>query len=297
MSSLHTTSALISPKQAAQAIGVSESSLKRWCDNGKINVSRTPGGHRKMSVADLFDFVRSNDVPLAAPELLGLPKSTGKKEIDTTQVQSELTRALLAADELLVQQLAFDLLINKVPLHNFFDDFLAPSTYEIGRQWECNQADIYQERMSCEIIVRLLHQIRNLIPITRNDFIAIGGTLSNDNYAIPTTMVELILRNHGINATSMGTSIPGSSIVAAIRNLKPQLVWLSASHISDRQQFEQEFQLVSESCDQSEVVFVIGGGVFDASLRKRLNYSFFGDTMKQLDTFTKSLLGRSSATN
>ena len=281
--------ALISPKQAARALGVSESSLKRWCDDGKINVSRTPGGHRKMSAADLFKFVRNNDVPLAAPELIGLPKAIGKKAIDIDQVQAELTKALLGADEATVQQLAFDLLINQTPIHQLFDSVLTPAMYEIGRQWECNEVDIYQERMGCEIIIRLLHQVRNLMPISKKNYVAIGGTLSGDNYAIPTTMVELILRNQGINATSMGTSIPGTSIVSAIENLKPNLVWLSASHIANREKFEHEFQLVSDSCDQNNIVFLIGGIVLDARIRKQLNYSFFGDTMKHLDTFANSL--------
>jgi len=289
--SLHS---LISPKQAARALGVSESSLKRWCDDGKINVSRTPGGHRKMSAADLFDFVRNSDAPLAAPEIIGLPKTIGKKTLDINEVRTELTKALLSADEATVQQLAFDALINQTPIHQLFDDVLAPAMHEIGRQWECNEVDIYQERMGCEIIIRLLHQVRSLIPVANKNYVAIGGTLSDDSYAIPTAMVELILRNQGVNATSMGTSIPGDSIVSAIENLKPQLVWLSASHIANREKFEHEFQLVSDCCDQNNVLFLIGGIVLDAQIRKQLNYSFFGDTMKHLDTFAKSLFNKPS---
>lgn len=248
-----------------------------------------------MSVADLFSFIRKNDVPLAAPEMLGLPKAIGKKAIDIDEIQAELTKALLVADEVTVQKLAFDLLINQTPIHQLFDSVLAPAMYEIGRRWDCNEADIYQERMGCEIIIRLLHQLRNLIPISNKNYVAIGGTLSGDRYAIPTAMVELILRNQGINATSMGTSIPGSSIVTAIEELKPSLVWLSASHIANREQFERDFQLVSECCDQNKVAFLIGGIVLDTQIRKKLNYSFFGDTMKHLDTFATSLFTKPSS--
>jgi len=37
----------LSPRELAEALGVSESSLKRWVDAGKIAASRTEGGHRR----------------------------------------------------------------------------------------------------------------------------------------------------------------------------------------------------------------------------------------------------------
>ena len=285
---------LISPKQAAKALGVSESSLKRWCDNGKINVTRTPGGHRKMSVADLFDFVRKNDVTLVSPELLGLPPVVGKKADDITRLRNELTDSLLSGDELKAQGLVFDLLLNKLPLHKLFDDIITPAIYEIGRRWECNEAEIYQERMGCQISLRLLHQIRRLIPLpneqtTAEKNIAIGGTLSGDRYTIATAMVELILRNRGIHATSIGASIPGVSFVNAIRKMQPKLVWISTTYIENHHQFLSEFRIISKFCIDRGILLVIGGNVFVPELRKQISFNFFGDTMKHLDTFAKSL--------
>ena len=52
---------LLSPRELAQAIGVSESSLKRWADAGQIRVARTAGGHRRISIADAVRFIREAD--------------------------------------------------------------------------------------------------------------------------------------------------------------------------------------------------------------------------------------------
>ena len=38
---------LFSPKQIGNALGVSEASIKRWVDKGKIDCVKTTGGHRK----------------------------------------------------------------------------------------------------------------------------------------------------------------------------------------------------------------------------------------------------------
>ncbi len=49
---------LLSPKKAAKILGVSESSIKRWCDAGQIQILKTSGGHRRISIASLMDFAR-----------------------------------------------------------------------------------------------------------------------------------------------------------------------------------------------------------------------------------------------
>jgi excisionase family DNA binding protein len=63
---------LLSPKDLAAAIGVSESSLKRWADSGKIAVVRTEGGHRRIDIAEAVRFVRESGVQLVRPDVLGL---------------------------------------------------------------------------------------------------------------------------------------------------------------------------------------------------------------------------------
>jgi MerR family transcriptional regulator, light-induced transcriptional regulator len=59
---------LLSPKQVARALGVSESSLKRWCDQGLIATVRTAGGHRKMASAEVMRYIREHNLPLVSPE-------------------------------------------------------------------------------------------------------------------------------------------------------------------------------------------------------------------------------------
>ncbi len=65
--------ALLSPKELATAIGVSESSIKRWVDEGRIEAHRTAGGHRRIALADAVSFLRESSQKLVAPAVLGLP--------------------------------------------------------------------------------------------------------------------------------------------------------------------------------------------------------------------------------
>ena len=45
--------------QAAQALGVHPSTLRRWADEGEIRCMRTPGGHRRFLESNLQAFLRS----------------------------------------------------------------------------------------------------------------------------------------------------------------------------------------------------------------------------------------------
>ena len=68
----------VSPKQLARAIQVSESSIKRWCDQGAISTVRTAGGHRRIDMTDVMRFLRDHRYAIVRPEVLGLPAPDGR---------------------------------------------------------------------------------------------------------------------------------------------------------------------------------------------------------------------------
>ncbi|MHC4811387.1 MAG: excisionase family DNA-binding protein, partial [Planctomycetota bacterium] len=63
---------LLSPRELAAAIGVSESTLKRWTDDGLINATRTAGGHRRIPLAEAIRFVRATRTRVVNPTILQL---------------------------------------------------------------------------------------------------------------------------------------------------------------------------------------------------------------------------------
>ena len=88
--------------------------------------------------------------------------------------------------------------------------------------------EVYQERRSCEICMRVQHELRTHLPANEGAApVAIGGTLSGDHYALPTGLIELVLKENHWNATSLGTNLPVETLLAAIEHHQPQLVWVS----------------------------------------------------------------------
>src|SRR5947209_12465498 len=87
----------LTPKDLADVIGVSESSLRRWVDNGDIRISRTVGGHRRISIPEAIQFIRKIGAPVLRPELLGM-QDISQPLLAPSALEHKLLEALTAAD-------------------------------------------------------------------------------------------------------------------------------------------------------------------------------------------------------
>ena len=233
---------LLTPKQVAQAIGVSESSLKRWCDRGLIDIVRTPGGHRRMTPAGVVAFLRQRNQPLVRPELLGLPSNTGKSQRMLNRAADQLQEALAMGDEEMARQVVLGLYVAGYRLCKIFDLVFAHAYHQIGDRWQSHQIEIYQERRAVEIGLRILGEIRRMLPSApENAPVAIGAACEPDPYQLPTTFAELTLRASGWRATNLGASLPFTTLEAALVRYRPHLFWLSVSSVPDTKRFVTQY--------------------------------------------------------
>lgn len=280
---------LLSPRQVARALGVSESSLKRWCDRGLIETVRTAGGHRKLPICDVLRFVREHEHPIVCSEILGLPTPTEGCERGLEVGGKLLADALLSGNEGLARQIIFDLYMARNSVSVICDRVLCKAFREIGDRWGCNSADVYQERRGCEFSQRILFELRRMQAQPDPAWPATGGTLEGDLYGLPTAMVELVLRDAGWNATSLGTSIPSVSMAKAITDTRPKMFWVSASYIPDVERFVKDFEMITQAAQSQGAALVIGGRAFTEEIRQRITFCCYCDTMQQLEAFAKTV--------
>lgn len=272
----------LTPKQVARAIGVSESSLKRWCDRGLLPFTKTAGGHRRLSFDTVVEFVRRERYRLVEPEVLGLPASTGSGNLAIERAREQLLRGLIAGDEVACTRVVFDLYLASVSLVTICDDVIAQAFQAVGDQWACNQVDIYQERRACDIFLRVLQHLSlaQTAPPTAAP-LAIGCTPPGDHYALPTRMIEMVLQEQGWRATSLGSSIPFPSMIQAIHDLRPQVFWLSVSYLADEAQFAAEYRSFFEAV-ATQTCVVLGGRQLQHGLGPQLPCFYYGPNLASL---------------
>jgi MerR family transcriptional regulator, light-induced transcriptional regulator len=287
---------LHSPKQVARALGVSESSLKRWCDRGLIKTIKTAGGHRRVLAAEAIRFAQSRGITLASPEILGLPPATSMAAVNMEGSAQLLADLLLEGNDAPCRQIVLNLVYAGLSISRVFDEVIAKAFSIIGERWACREADVYQERRGCEIMLRTLAEVRKLQSPPDGTLKAIGGTATGNIYSLQTVMSEIVLRDCGFDAVSVGTSIPFESLSKAVNENLPAVFWLSAAYIPDEAAFLKGFSELSSACAASRTALVVGGRALTHSLREQMVYASYCDTMQQLDSFAKSLIQATSGT-
>lgn len=271
----------LSPKQLGKALGVSEASVKRWCDQGLVPADKTAGGHRRIAMADALAFIRARARhPTAldtAPEVL---KDAGHA----------LGEALLAGFGEKAKHLIADLMLQGYSAVEICDRVITQAFRLIGERWSHGAAEIFEERRACEICLEILRDIKTTLLDPADEApLAIGATLPGDFYQLPVHMAEIALREAAWRTQILGTSLPLHTVLAAIQKIRPRLLWLSVSHITDEHAFLADFSTLTDAANAHGAAVVIGGSALHTSLRQRMRYAGFCDTFDQLSRFARNI--------
>jgi len=277
---------MLTSREAAEALGVSESSVKRWCDSGQLRTVRTPGGHRRIRVEALLQLARSGGLSVKDPSRLAATNTP--KAMSHAHARRELVGALLADDEAKVLRILEGQRHIASGVDVVMDEIVAPALASVGERWARGTLEIYEERRACGLIHGCLHALgRELGPPSGGAPLALGGTLEGDPYTVATASVELVLRERGFAASSLGSWLPAKTLARAIDERKPRLVWLSVGHVGER--FQVDYATVERAARSVGAALVIGGRALDEDVRRPLRYAAFCDGMVQLASFASAL--------
>jgi MerR family transcriptional regulator, light-induced transcriptional regulator len=294
----------LTTRQVASALQVSESSVKRWCDAGVIPTVRTVGGHRRIPLDGLLEFLEATNRQLVRPEEIGLTISMGRglearltagesPELSEaiTALREKFEEAVIVGDEKACRRVLSQWFAIEQKFSKLADELIAHTFHRLGELWSCQKLEVFEERRGCEICTQLLYELRRLIPEPApNAPLAIGGSPEGDHYTLPSQMVEIVLRECGWRPSNLGVNLPLKTLAAAIRRSAPKMFWLSVSHIEDREFFLQSYR---EFCEliPKETVIVLGGRALDDRIRPHLRYTAHCDNLQQLARFATAMHG------
>lgn len=269
------------PKQVAKALGVSESSIKRWVDSGKIEAVRTAGGHRKLLLSSIVKLARKQGYQIVRPEVLGLAAESSK--CDLHDACKPLIETLSEGDEQASQAIIEPLYHAGHTMVEIADLLLAPVFHELGNRWQVGTLDVHQERRACEIAIATLHNLRRMLPLpTPNAPRAVAATPTGDHAELPVRLAELVLREKGWDAKVLGIALPLSEIRAAIESQPPELSLLSVTHQTNAAKFVQAANEQLLLPTSKITCWIVGGQAFTEPLKTRLECHRFSDSMGDL---------------
>jgi MerR family transcriptional regulator, light-induced transcriptional regulator len=223
--------ALLSPRELADVLGVSESSLKRWIDAGRIRATRTEGGHRRITIEDALSFIRESNALVVRPELLGLvsPRSVVDPGRDREPGEPALIHALRLGDAAAVAATLRAYLAAGDRIAALCDGPIRRAMHAIGELWQHDLDGVVIEHRATDACVQALASLRIAIAAAPGAPIALGGAPEDDPYILPSAMAALVLASEGFRTINLGPDTPTGVLHRAVALYSPALVWISAS--------------------------------------------------------------------
>lgn len=271
---------LMTTQEAADALCLSVSTVKRLVENGELPAVKTPGGHRRISSDALNDYV-------------------GKRGGKTPAVISMADRRVEMADRYLPVDESIDFWIKTLHdalLHSKVEDarhairtvhsalggaadladrLISPVMTRIGHGWQAGELEIFQEHLACHLVSDILFELvrqarsRNARePRDRKPHLAVGATPEGDHYTLSGILCELTLLECGWDVRNMGCHLPLIEFSHAITEMKPRVAWLSVHFIEDEDRFVEQMKTVRETCRTMRTRLVVGGRSFTDRLKQ-----------------------------
>ncbi|MCY2942707.1 MAG: helix-turn-helix domain-containing protein [Planctomycetota bacterium] len=281
----------ISSQLAGKILGVSVSTVKRWVDDKILPADKTPGGHRKILVADLIRLSRQGVLPVGDFSKLPLietqPNNSNALQISADNFYQALrNQSLLSCNNIILSAYK-----NNMPIEKITDEIIQPSMARIGEEWMSGNLPIFYEHCSTQLCISTLFELRNFINSrdNTNGPIAIGGCASNEHHQLCNMLVEVLLFDLGWNTKNIGANTPIESFIDGINHYKPRLVWMSTTNISNVDGFVKDNLLLFDKVCDANSVLVVGGQGLTPAIRKKIKFHFYGDTMCHLADYARGL--------
>jgi excisionase family DNA binding protein len=280
----------LSPRQVAEAIGVSASSLKRWCDRGDLPSTKTAGGHRRISRSAVVRFLRERGFDPKRPDLLGLPAGARLEARDENEVLPQVVSALVEGNEHQMVSLLTGLYLAKRSIADIADQFIQPAFETIGNRWEREEIQIYQEHRAVATTRNALQRLRGYLPDPApNAPVAVSATLAGDPYLLPIMLIALALRENGWNAIVLGPNHPAHTLIAALRDIRPRLGCINVSFIRDETELVSDAKAIYQAATAVGSAVAIGGGRIDERLRASLACTAHCSSLTDLVSLARGL--------
>lgn len=272
----------VSTALVATALGVSVSTVKRWVDEGYLPAHKTAGGHRKILLGDVLRLVHSRNLPHVNLQLLAEARKAAPLDFETLARQVQDSLRLGDATKSLA--LLLDAYQSGRTIAELGDLVVAPAMEAIGRDWETGQCDVLHEHRGTQTCLAALHGLQQAIE-PANDSTrprAVGGCVEGDHYQIPSLLVQLTLQDLGWEAINIGPNLPIASFRRALSELRPALLWMSFSHLADRERLKAEYVELSRAARRQKTMVALGGQALSPELRARLPADLHAAHLAQL---------------
>jgi MerR family transcriptional regulator, light-induced transcriptional regulator len=153
-------------------------------------------------------------------------------------------------------------------LIEFYDKLLKPVMYKIGDLWEQKKLDVGTEHASTNTAIGLIKAINEQVTTktraveTATQYKTVICTPEGELHGLACNMIESLLLSKGFKVYNISTSIPTEFIIDYLRDLQPDIVFISITLIENIKPAERLIRQIRLKYN-NDLPVVIGGSAFN----------------------------------
>jgi MerR family transcriptional regulator, light-induced transcriptional regulator len=257
---------MLSTKEAAAMLQVTETTIKRWADESVLHCVRTHGGHRKFLLKDVVRFAETNGYTVSGSQ----PPPMSKKQMEQLQIgvhtqnyskiAAVLKEEAMQSDREGLAMLLLYLYKQHIPLPIVLDSVILPGFEQIGREWEKGDLSIDQEHAAShaltEALVRTAPELHRKDPNKKS---ALCACPEGELHELGLQGLAYSLECEGWKVYYLGCNTPLESISSFVRVERPDLVCISVTSPRHRAEFIEKLRRLASSVHPYGGKLLIGG--------------------------------------
>ena len=256
----------LSTLEVAHLIKVTETTVKRWADEGKIPCHKTLGGHRKFLMKDIIRLAEEHSYPLTG--VIGAPLSRRQAEVlqfavetrNYSKIAALFYEEALQGDRNGLYELFSYLCSHHIALATLGDEVIKPAMVRIGEEWRAGKLEVNQEHLASnavlEALVRLYPDLHRKPP---NGLSAVCACVEGDYHQIGLRGLSYALEVEGWNVHYLGANTPTDTLKSFIKTMKPELICLSSTVINRKKQVVDAMSIIGNAAHSYKATFLVGG--------------------------------------
>jgi MerR family transcriptional regulator, light-induced transcriptional regulator len=283
---------VLSTVDVARLFNVTETTVKRWADEGTLKCQKTPGGHRKFPVRNVVDFAEKNNFEptgaLTMPDHDGLGSAIQVAILGRdfpSLVRAFIEKALSPDRSDLYTFFSF-LYEHRIQLWEIYDLVLRPGMMEIGERWVRGEINISQEhRASYETLDALARLQAEILMKPRTSESVLFACLGDELHEIGLRCASYMFEAEGWTTHYIGARTPSPAIIAALGELKPAVAALSITNVSDPGQLRQDIAGIADAARSHNIQLILGGTGISADVLDSKMYDGHLRSSRAIHTF------------
>lgn len=275
--------------ELAKMWDVSESTIKRWADNGMIKCRKTVGGHRKFDLDSVLQFenrsglvaravqaTRAAEIDREIEELLAGP--------DFAELARRYRQVALAGKYHCVAELLIRAYLRGFSLAMICEEIIRPALNEVGDSWRAGKIKILDEHLATSTTIQALSELHGIVEKKKSQGrLALVGCPDGEIHQIASEVVRYLLEGEGWTVIYLGPLTPLFTFTDAINIIKPDLVCISATIVDDLERATRDYEQLRRAASKHQTKIIMGGQALnDEQARARFRGAYHASSVYDL---------------